>query len=155
MLATMQRMLHKLTRSRRAPAQAKVIARPAGMRRRHPWAQAVQQLVDSASRSASAARIPRPEWEAPLLLSTKVVKAGRPELLAVTEALLDTRRPISAAAVRQRKTFLSDPTAHRSLAVTRSSPGGPPHSCSGALLHTQNPDPGHPVSPNTNVGARR
>ena len=47
MLATMQRMLHKLTRSRRGPAQAKVIARLAGMRWRYVWAQAVQQLVES------------------------------------------------------------------------------------------------------------
>ena len=62
MLATMQPMLHKLTRSRGAPAQAKVIAKLAGMRRRHPWAQAVQQRVDSASRSASAAQFPHPEW---------------------------------------------------------------------------------------------
>jgi hypothetical protein len=155
MLATMQRMLHKLTRSRRAPAQAKVIAKLAGMRQRHPWAQAVQQLVDSARRSASAAQIPHTDREAPLLLSTKVVKAGRPELLAVTEALLDTRRPISAAAVQRHKWLPSDPTAHRCLSVTQSSPGGPPHSCSGALLHSQNPDPGHPVSPNTKMAARR
>ena len=61
MLATMQPMLYKLTRSRRAPAQAKVIAKLAGMRRRHPWAQAVQHLVGSASRGASAAQIPHPE----------------------------------------------------------------------------------------------
>jgi hypothetical protein len=97
MLATMQRMVHKLTRSRGAPAQAKVIAKLVGMRRRYVWAQAVQQL----------------------------------------------------------KMFLSDPTAHRCLAVPRSSPGGPPYSCSGALLHIQNPAVGHPVSPNPNVGARR
>lgn len=68
----------------------------------------MQQLVDSASRGTSAAQVPHPEWEAPLLLSTKVVKACRPELLAVKEALLDTRRPVSAAAVQQLKTFLSD-----------------------------------------------
>jgi hypothetical protein len=111
MLATMQRMLHKLTRSRRAPAQAKVIARLAGMRWRYVWAQPVQQLVDSASRSASAAQFPHPELGSSLPLSTKVVKAGRPELLAVKEALLDTRPPTSAAAVQQRKTFLSDPSA--------------------------------------------
>jgi hypothetical protein len=61
MLATMQRMLHKLTRSRRAPTKAKVIARLAGMRWRYVWAQAVQQLVDNASRSASAAQFPHPE----------------------------------------------------------------------------------------------
>ena len=46
-------------------------------------------------------------------LSTKVVKACRPELLAGKQALLDSRRPISAAAVQQRKTFLSDPSAWR------------------------------------------
>jgi hypothetical protein len=46
-----------------------------------------------------------------LLLSTKVVKACHPELLAVKEALLDTRRPVSAAAVQQLKTFLSDLSA--------------------------------------------
>jgi hypothetical protein len=155
MLPTMQWMLHKLTRSRGAPAQAKVIAKLAGMRRRHPWAQAVQQLVGSASRSASAARIPRPDWEAPLLLSTKVVKAARPELLAVKEALLDTRRPISAAAVQQLKTFLSDPTASPLF-------GRDPIIARRAATQLQrsvaahpNPDPGHPVSPNTNMGARR
>jgi hypothetical protein len=38
MLATMQRMLQKLTRSRRAPVQAEVIAKLAGVRRRHAWA---------------------------------------------------------------------------------------------------------------------
>jgi hypothetical protein len=37
MLATMQRMLQKLTRSRRALAQVKVIARLVGMRRRYVW----------------------------------------------------------------------------------------------------------------------
>jgi hypothetical protein len=67
MLATMQGMLYKLTRSRRAPAQAKVIAKLVGMRWRYVWAQPVQQLVDSASRSTSAAQSPHPEWEAPLI----------------------------------------------------------------------------------------
>jgi hypothetical protein len=111
MLATMQRMLQKLTRSRRAPVQAEVIAKLAGVRRRHAWAQAVQQLVDHASRSRSGSQFPHPEWEAPLLVSTNVVKSCRPGLLAVKEALLDTRRPVSAAAVQQFKTFLSDPGA--------------------------------------------
>jgi hypothetical protein len=106
MLATMQRMVHKLTRSRRAPAQVKVIAKLVGTRRRYVWAQAVQHLVDSASRGASACPVSPPGMGAPLSLFTKVVKAGRPELRAVKEALLDSRRPISAAAVQQRKTFL-------------------------------------------------
>ena len=115
----------------------------------------MQQLVGSASRSASAARSPHPAWEAPLPLSTKVVKAGRPELLAVKEALLDTRRPISAAAVQQRKTFLSDPTASPLF-------GRDPTIARRAATQLQrnvaahpNRDPGHPVSPNANMGARR
>ena len=75
-------------------------------------AQAVQQLVDRASRSRSGPQFPHPEWEAPLLLFTNVVRVCCPELLAVKEALLDTRRPISAA-VLQLKTFLSHPGASR------------------------------------------
>lgn len=111
MLATMQRMLHKLTRSRRAPAQAKVIARLAacagdtfGLRQCSNW-------LTAPAAAPQLPSFPTRNWEAPLPLSTKVVKAGRPELLAVKEALLDTRRPTSAAAVQQRKTFLSDPSA--------------------------------------------
>lgn len=70
MLATMQRILQKLTRSRGASAQTKVIAKPASVRRRRAWAQAVHQLVDRASRGRSGSQFPHPEWEAPLLLST-------------------------------------------------------------------------------------
>jgi hypothetical protein len=44
MLATMQRMLQKLTRRRSAPVQAEVIAKLAGVCRRHAWARAVQQF---------------------------------------------------------------------------------------------------------------
>jgi hypothetical protein len=60
MLATIQRMVHKLTRSRGAPAQAKVIAKLVGMRWRYIWAQAVQHLVASASRGASACPVSPP-----------------------------------------------------------------------------------------------
>ena len=112
MLATMQRMLQQLAHRGDASAQAKVITKPASMRRRCAWAQAVQQLVDHASRSRSGPQFPHPEWEAPLLLFTNVVRVCCPELLAVKEALLDTRRPISAA-VQQLKTFLSHPGASR------------------------------------------
>ena len=93
MLATMQRMLHKLTRSRRASAQAEMIAKLADVRRRHASARAMQQLVDSASRSPSAAQFPHPQWEAPLLLSTNVVDACRPELLAAKEMLAEHPGP--------------------------------------------------------------
>ena len=113
MLATMQRMLQQLAHRGDASAQAKVITKPASMRRRRAWAQAVQQLVDHASRSRSGPQFPHPKWEAPLLLFTNVVRVCCPELLAVKEALLDTRRPISAAAVQQLKTSLSHPGASR------------------------------------------
>jgi hypothetical protein len=113
MLATMQRMLQQLAHRGDASAQAKVMAKPASMRRRCAWAQALQQLVDRASRSRSGSQFPHPESEAPLLLSPNVVRACCPELLAVEEALLDTRRPISAAAVQQLKTFLNHPGASR------------------------------------------
>jgi hypothetical protein len=112
MLATMQRVLQQLAHRGDASAQAKVITKPASMRWRRAWAQAVQQLVDRASRSRSGPQFPHPEWEAPLLLFTNVVRVCCPELLAVKEALLDTRRPISAA-VQQLKTFLSHPGASR------------------------------------------
>lgn len=44
-------------------------------------------------------------------MSTRVVWACRPELLAIRGALQDQRQPISAAALRQLKTFLADPGA--------------------------------------------
>jgi hypothetical protein len=71
MLATMQRMLGKLAPGRRAPDQAGTIAKLAGRRRRQAWAKSLQQLLDRANRSTSAAQFPHPEWEAPLLLRTK------------------------------------------------------------------------------------
>ena len=44
-------------------------------------------------------------------MSTRVIWACRPELLAIKEALQDHRQPISTAALRQLKTFLTDPLA--------------------------------------------
>jgi hypothetical protein len=67
----------------------------------------MQRMLQKLTRSPSAAQFPHPEWKTPLLLSTKVVNACRPELLAVKEMLLDPRRPVSAAAVQQPKAFLS------------------------------------------------
>ena len=111
MLATMQRMLGKLAPGRGAPAQAGTIAKLAGRRRRQAWAKSLQQLLDRANRSTSAAQFPHPEWEAPLLLRTNVVQACRSELLEIKDALLDMRQPISDVAVQQLKTFLADPSA--------------------------------------------
>jgi hypothetical protein len=110
MLATMQRLLRSITRRHLAPAQAGSIGKLAGRRRRHAWAQSVQQLLDSASRSASASQFPHPQWEAPLLLRTNVVEACRPELLTIKNALTDEGQAVSAAALHQLKTFLTDPS---------------------------------------------
>jgi hypothetical protein len=68
----------------------------------------MQRMLQKLTRSPSAAQFPHPEWKTPLLLSTKVVNACRPELLAVKEMLSGPRRPVSAAAVQQLKAFLSD-----------------------------------------------
>jgi hypothetical protein len=111
MLATMQRMLGKLAPGRGAPDQAGTIAKLAGRLRGQAWAQSLQQLLDCANRSTSAAQFPHPEWEAPLLLRTNVVQAFRAELLEIKDALLDMRQPSSDVAVQQLKTFLADPSA--------------------------------------------
>jgi hypothetical protein len=45
------------------------------------------------------------------VLRTEVVWACRPSLLAIKGVLGDPRQPISAVALRQLKTFLTDPSA--------------------------------------------
>jgi hypothetical protein len=84
-----------------------LIGKVPSMRRRRAWSRRIDQLLDAASRKPSTWRFPHPEFEAPLLMSTRVVWACRPELLAIKEALQDHRQPISAAALRQLKTFLT------------------------------------------------
>jgi hypothetical protein len=116
MLATMQRVLRSITRRQRAPTQAGSSGKLASRRRRQAWAQSVQQLLDSASPSASASQFPHPLWEAPLLVRTTVVEACRPDLLAIKGALVDTRQPISAATLRQLKRFVTDPSGSRLIA---------------------------------------
>jgi hypothetical protein len=112
MLATMQRVLRSITGRHRAPAPAGSMGKLAGRRGRQAWAKSLQHLLDSASRSGSASQFPHPDWEAPLLVvRTKVVEACRPELLAIKDALVDARQPISAAALKQLKAFVTDPSA--------------------------------------------
>jgi hypothetical protein len=111
MLTIWRRLLQILTGRRRATAPDESIGRLPGRWRRRSSARSVQQLLDAASRHLSASRFPHPNWEALLLLHTEVVWACRPALLAIKAALDDASQPISAAALRQLKTFLTDPSA--------------------------------------------
>jgi hypothetical protein len=109
MLATMQRMLGKLAPGRGAPDQAGTIAKLAGRRRRQACAKSLQQLLDRANRSTSAAQFSHPEWEAPLLLRAPM--SCRPVDPSCWKSRTDMRQPISDVAVQQLKTFLADPSA--------------------------------------------
>jgi hypothetical protein len=106
--ASVRRMLQIATRRWGAIEHEGFSGKLPSMRRRHAWSRTVDRLLDAASRNRSAWRFPHPDFEAPLLMSTRVVWACRPELLAIKEALQDHRQPISAAALRQLKTFLTD-----------------------------------------------
>jgi hypothetical protein len=106
-LAIMRRVLHSMLR-RRVPEREGLTGQPPSMRRRRAWSSRIDRLLDAASRDQSIWRFPHPDFEAPLLMSTRVVWACRPELLAIKEALQDQRQPISTAALRQLKTFLAD-----------------------------------------------
>ena len=111
MLALVRRMLQSKLRRSCVPERDGLIGKLPSMRRRRAWSRRIDRLLEAASRNRSAWRFPHPDYEAPLLMSTRVVWACRPELLAISEALQDQRQPISAAALRQLKTFLADPGA--------------------------------------------
>jgi hypothetical protein len=111
MLVIWQRLQRTLTTRRRATAQDGSIGRQPGMRQRRSSARSVERLLDASSRSLPASQFPHPDWEAPLVLRTEVVWACRPSLLAIKGVLGDPRQPISAVALRQLKTFLTDPSA--------------------------------------------
>jgi hypothetical protein len=98
--------------------------KPPSMRRRRTWSRRIDRLMDAAGRNPTAWRFPHPDFEAPLPMSTRVVWACRPDLLAIKEALQDHRQPISAAALRQLKTFLTDPA--RFSSVRHQPPGHKP-----------------------------
>ena len=70
-------------------------------------------------------------------MSTRVVWACRPELLAIKEALQDHRQPISAAALRQLKTFLTDVGVSRLF-------GTDPLAAHQAVYQLQHSFTGHP-----------
>ena len=136
MLATMRRVLRFIIRPQRPPEDASIGKLPS-MRRRQAWTQSVQRLLDSASRSSPASQFPHPDWEGPLLLRTEVILACRSELLAIIGALGDERQPISSAAVRQLKTFVTDPGASPLF-------GSDPRSARRAAEQLQRSFTGHP-----------
>jgi hypothetical protein len=81
------------------------------MRRRRGWARSVERLLAAAGHRPDARQFRHPDWEAPLMLRTQVVRACHAELVAINAALLDQRQPISAQALRQLKPFLNDPNS--------------------------------------------
>ncbi|HKP99476.1 MAG TPA: hypothetical protein VJ735_04015 [Actinomycetes bacterium] len=76
-------------------------------RRRRAWARSVDHLLEAVNRKHAAPLFPHPDWDAPLLLRTEVVLACQAELMAIRDALLDQRRPISAQALQELKGFLT------------------------------------------------
>lgn len=136
MLATVRRVLRSIIRPQGPPEDASIGKLPS-MRRRQAWGRSVQRLLDDASRSSPASHFPHPDWEAPLLLRTEVILACRPQLLAIIGALGNEQQPISAAAVRQLKTFVTDPSASPLF-------GGDPRSARRAAEQLKRSFTGHP-----------
>jgi hypothetical protein len=82
------------------------------MRRRRAWVRSVHQTLDAVGYCYRPWwQRPHPYWDFRPLLRREVVWACRPALLAVAGALGDERQPVSAAALRQLRRFLTDPSA--------------------------------------------
>jgi hypothetical protein len=112
MLAGAHWVLRIVTGRQRASEQARTLGELPGMRRRRAWARSVQQTLDAVSHCQPPWwQLPHPYRDFPPLLRREVVWACRPALLAVAETLGDERQPVSAAALRQLKRFLTDPSA--------------------------------------------
>ena len=90
-LVVVRRMLQCLTRPWWPTQHGGLSGKLPSMRCRRAWARRLDQLLDAASRNPSAWRFPPPDFEAPLQLSTRVVWACRPELLAIKAVLQDYR----------------------------------------------------------------
>jgi hypothetical protein len=108
MLAGAHQILRVVTRRRGVVEPAGMVGKLPSMRRRRAWGRAIERLFQLASRSSSSWQVPHPYWDFPPLISRTVVWACRPALLAIAAALHDERQPISGAALRQLKTFLTD-----------------------------------------------
>jgi hypothetical protein len=112
MLAQAHRILRIVTHRQPAAEQDETIGTLPSMRRRRRWARSVHGLLEAAGRCYSSRRqSPHPYWDFPPLIRREVIWACRPALLAIAGALGDERQPISAAALRQLKTFLCHPSA--------------------------------------------
>jgi hypothetical protein len=107
MLAGAHRVLRIVSGRQRASEQARPLDGLPGMRRRRAWARSVHGLLEAVSRCR---RRPHPYWEFPPLVRREVVWACRPALLAIVGVLGDERQPVSTAALRQLKEFLTDPS---------------------------------------------
>jgi hypothetical protein len=111
MLAGAHRVLRIVTHRQHAAERDGTIGKLPSMRRRRSWARSVYRLLEAVSRCyPSWWQFPHPYWDFPPLMRREVIWACRPALLAIAGALCDQRQPISAAALRQLKTFLTDPS---------------------------------------------
>jgi hypothetical protein len=110
-LAAAHRVLRIVTRRQGVAEPAATIGKLPSMRRRRAWARSIQRLLETVSRcSPSWWQFPNPYRDFPPLTRRQVIWACRPALLTIAGALGDQRQPISAAALRQLKTFLCDPS---------------------------------------------
>jgi len=110
-LAGAHRILQILTHRDQAAEQTGSIGKLPSMRRRRAWARSIHRLLETASRSSpSWWQSPHPYWDYPPLTRRQVTWACRPALLAIAGVLADQRQPVSAAALRQLKTFLCYPS---------------------------------------------
>jgi hypothetical protein len=111
MLAGTHRILQLLTHRHQAAEQAGTIGKLPSMRRRRAWARSIHRLLETVSRgSPSWWQSPHPYWDYSPLTRREVIWACRPALLAIAGVLGDQRQPVSAAALRQLKTFLCYPS---------------------------------------------
>jgi hypothetical protein len=138
MLAGAHRILAIVTRRQGTANQAETIGKLPSMRRRRAWARSVYRLLQAVSRGCPAWwQYPHPYWDFPPLTLRQVVWACRPALLAIAATLCDQRQPISAAALRQLRTFLCDPSVSPLF-------GDDPVVARGAAQQLQRSFTGHP-----------
>jgi hypothetical protein len=110
-LAGAHRILRIVTRRQGVAEPPATIGKLPSRRQRRAWARSVHRLLETVSRCyPSWWQYPHPYWDYPPLTRREVIWACRPALLAIADALGDEQQPISAAALRQLKTFLCDPS---------------------------------------------
>lgn len=111
MLAAAHRILQIITHRQPAAEQDPTIGKLPSMRRRRAWARSIHRLLETVSRCApSWWQYPHPYRDYPPLIRRQVIWACRPALLAIAGVLGDQQQPVSAAALRQLKTFLCQPS---------------------------------------------